>query len=152
MDSAYISAIAALAGSVIGGLTSLSASWISHIVQARTQQILGDKTRRQKLYKVFIEEASKLYADALTNDKAEVTKLIDLYALTSRMRVLSSPPVVEGAETVVQLIIETYFEPNKTLHDLRDSFPTHKLDLLRNFSEACRAEDLPGGRQRRSRR
>ena len=35
MDPAYISAIAALAGSAIGGLTSLAASWLSQNVQAR---------------------------------------------------------------------------------------------------------------------
>jgi hypothetical protein len=64
MDSAYVSAIAALAGSVIGGVTSLAATWLSQNAQARAQQIMNDKSQRQDLYKAFIEEASNLYADA----------------------------------------------------------------------------------------
>jgi hypothetical protein len=57
MDPAYVSALAALSGSIIGGLNSLEASWVSQNAQPRTQQILGDKTRRQELYEAFIEEA-----------------------------------------------------------------------------------------------
>jgi hypothetical protein len=94
MDPAYISAIAALAGSAIGGLTSLAASWLSQNVQARTQQYVQDKARREELYKTFIEEASRLYADALATDKTEVANFVRLYAMVSRMRVLSTPAVV----------------------------------------------------------
>ena len=141
MDSSYITALAALGGSIIGGLTSLGASWVSQNAQARTQQLLGDKSRRQEIYKSFIEEASRMYVDALANDKAEVSKLIGLYVLLSRMRVLSSQPVVESADQVIQAIIGTYFEPNRGFGDLREAMQRHKLDPLRHFSEACR-DDL----------
>jgi hypothetical protein len=85
-------------------LTSLGASWVSQNAQAHAQQLLGDKSRRQELYKAFIEEASKLYGDALVSDKAEVSKLIGLYVMLRRMRILSSQPVVENAEKVIQII------------------------------------------------
>ena len=150
MDSASVTAIAALAGSVIGGLTSLTATWISQSVQARTQQLVSDKARRQELYKMFIDEASNLYADALASDQAEVSKMIGLYAMTSRIRVLSSQDVVESAEKVIHVIVETYFQPNKTLDDLRGALLGHKLDLLRSFSEACREEIFSIGRHPRS--
>jgi hypothetical protein len=91
MEPAYITAFAALAGSLIGGLTSLAASWLSQHVQVREQQRVQDLNKREELYKDFIEEASKLYVDAYEHDKAEVSNLINLYALVSRMRVLSSP-------------------------------------------------------------
>lgn len=141
MDPAYLSAVAALSGSVIGGLTSLAASWMSQNVQARTQQIVEDKTRRQKLYKSFIEEASRLYADAVVSDKAEVANLVGLYAMVSRMRVHSTAPVVGSAEKVVAMIVDTYFRPNKTLRELRGTMSSQDMDPLRHFSEACR-EDL----------
>ncbi|HEX9462971.1 MAG TPA: hypothetical protein VGB82_10270 [Alphaproteobacteria bacterium] len=141
MDPAYLSAVAALSGSVIGGFTSLAASWMSQNVQARTQQIVEEKTRRQKLYKSFIEEASRLYGDALVSDKVEVATLIGLYAMVSRMRVHSTAPVVESAEKVVSMIVDTYFGPNKTLRELRGAIGSHDLDPLRHFSDACR-EDL----------
>lgn len=50
--------IAALAGSVVGGLTSLSATWISQSVQHGSSKHATEKARRQELYKMFIEEAS----------------------------------------------------------------------------------------------
>ena len=85
MDTAYVTAFAALAGSVIGGLTSLAASWLSQHVQFRAQQLAQDLSRREELYKKFIEEASKWYADAYEHDQAKVANLVNLYALVSRM-------------------------------------------------------------------
>jgi hypothetical protein len=139
MDAAYVSALAALSGSIIGGLTSLGASWLSQNAQARTQQLLDDKNRREELYKAFIEEAMKLYGEALVSNDAQVSKFVALYVMLSRMRVLSSPSVVENAEKVIHTISETYYEPNRTLRDLRGKTAT--VEILRCFSEACR-EDL----------
>jgi len=141
MDTAYISAIAALSGSVIGGLTSLAASWLSQSAQARAQQVIQDKGRRQELYKVFIEDASRLYGEALMTDKAEISNLVGLYAMVSRMRILSASPVADAADDVVRLIIQTYFEPNKTLYDVREITKSGHIDPLRTFSEVCR-DDL----------
>jgi hypothetical protein len=141
MDTAYISAIAALSGSVIGGLTSLAASWLSQSAQARAQQVIQDKSRRQDLYKVFIEDASRLYGEALMTDKAEISNLVGLYAMVSRMRILSASPVADAADDVVRLIIQTYFEPNKTLYDVREITKSGHIDPLRTFSEVCR-DDL----------
>jgi len=101
---------------------------------------LGEKARRQKLYKQFIDEASKLYADALVHDRAELSALVSVYALISRMRVVSSPAVIEKAEAVVHLIIDTYFTPNKTFSEVRELMNGHAVNPLRAFSEECRAE------------
>ena len=97
MESAYFSAFAALAGSTIGGLTSLTASWLTQHEQFRAQQRASDLSRREQLYENFIEEASRWYADAYEHDTAQVSNLVNLYALVSRMRVLSSPTIVESA-------------------------------------------------------
>src|ERR1700756_3889536 len=96
MNAAYLPAVAALAGSAIGGLTSLASAWLTQNHQDRAKGILQDKSRRQKLYKQFIDEASKLYADALAHDEAEVAALVSVYALISQIRVLSGAAVVEG--------------------------------------------------------
>jgi hypothetical protein len=99
-----------------------------------------NKSRRQKLYKEFIEEASKLYADALGHNEAEVSAFVKVYALISRMRVLSSVEIVEKAEKVVRMIFDTYFAPNKTLTELRGLLNSPAIDPLRDFSESCRKE------------
>jgi hypothetical protein len=108
--------------------------------QDRARRLSQDKIRRQKLYKQFIDEPSKLYADALVHDQAEVSALVSVYALINRMRVLSRSDVVESAEAVVRTIVETYFAPNKTFPELRELMSSHAIDPLRAFSEICRAE------------
>jgi hypothetical protein len=140
MNPAYLPALAALAGSATGGLTSFASTWLTLRRQGSTSQRSRDLAKRQKLYRQFIDEASKLYADALVHDKAEVSALVRVYALISRMRVLSSPAVIEKAEAVVRMIVDTYFAPNKTFPEVRTLMDSRAIDPLRAFSEACRAE------------
>jgi hypothetical protein len=120
MDSASISAFAALGGALIGGLTSFATSWLTQQTQARQQQLIHKLTRREDLYKDFIEEASKLYADSLVHDTADVSQLVRLYAMISMMRALSPATIVENADKVVRMIVNTYLAPNKTFPELRD--------------------------------
>jgi hypothetical protein len=87
-----------------------------------------------------MDEASKLYADAPVHGSSEVSALVSVYALVNQMRVLSSSVVVERAQTVVRMIIETYFAPNKTFPELRELLNTQAFDPLRAFSEECHAE------------
>ena len=141
METAYLSAIAALAGSAVGGLTSLTASLLMQRAQFNAQQLAHYIGRRGDLYKDFIEEASKTFADAIEHDVADASKLVRLYALVSRMRVLSSQVVIDEADRVMKRIVETYQSPNKSLRDIvaydRES---DVLDPLRDFSNACRDE------------
>ena len=141
MDAPYISALAALAGSAIGGFTSLAASWLSQHAQFKSQRLAHDVTRREQLYESFIEEASRLYADAYEHSEAEVAKLVKLYAVWSARCVL--PPCRKrstAADAVVRVIIETYLAPNKTFRDVLDILDKKDMDPLRAFSDACREE------------
>jgi hypothetical protein len=112
-------AFAALAGSVIGGLTTFAAAWVTQRQQANVQWLLQEKTRRQELYQQFIEEASKLYLDAPMHDEAAIPPLVSLYASLNKMRVVSTPGVAERADKLVRMIVDTYFLPNKTFQELR---------------------------------
>jgi len=143
MNPASLSAVAALSGSAVGGLTSFFSSWLGQSGQLRSQLFLNDKGRRQELYREFVDEASTLYIDSLTRDTPDLTRLVALYALISRMRVLSSQKVIEEAEKAGQLIVRSYPEPNKTFADLRAMVYEHAFDPLRSFSESCR-EELEG--------
>jgi hypothetical protein len=140
MNASYLPALAALAGSTIGGLTSFASAWLTLHHQDRANRVSGEKTRRQKLYKQFIDEASRLYADALVHDQAEVSALVGVYALISRMRVTSSSAVIASAEAVLRMILDTYFAPNKTFPQLRELVDNHSVDPLSAFAEECRAE------------
>ena len=140
MNASYLPALAALAGSTIGGLTSFASAWLTLHHQDRANRVSGEKTRRQKLYKQFIDEASRLYADALVHDQAEVSALVGVYALISRMRVTSSSAVIVSAEAVIRMILDTYFAPNKTFPQLRELVDHHSVDPLSAFAQECRAE------------
>jgi len=140
MDAAYFSGLAALAGSVIGGLTSLGATWLTQHSQLGAQRFARTLERRETLYKDFIDEASRLYVDAFGHEQTDVANLVRLFAMISQMRVVSSARVIENAHMVGRLIMETYVAPNKTFVDLQGTVESHMVDPLRRFSEACREE------------
>jgi hypothetical protein len=140
VDASIISALAALTGAAVGGLTSGAAAWVNHRSQVRTDWILHEKSRRQTLYRDFIEEAAKCYIDALQHDEADIPGLVGLYAKLSSMRALSSKPVVHYAEDVVRKILDTYLEPDKSFVELREMAVDGSIDLLRGFSNTCRDE------------
>src|SRR5215468_7735489 len=140
MDASVISAVAALVGATIGGLTSVLASWLSQRTQVRAQWLEQDVVRRQDLYKEFIEEASKCYVHALQHDEADVPALVGLYAKLGRMRVLSSPKVLENAEEIERKIVDTYLAPDKTFLELREMINSGSVNPLNDFSAVCRAE------------
>ena len=140
MDSGYITALAALGGAALGGLTSFATSWTTLRIQMKAQRSESSKSKRQKLYKAFIDHAAKSYGDALIHDKLETTGLIDLHSLVSRMRVVSSQPVIESAIKVVKVITDTYNQPNKTPEEIEAMIDNGSVDVLLSFSEACREE------------
>ena len=140
MDAPTVSALAALGGALIGGLTSFAASWATQQSQSRAQQLAHKLAKREELYKDFIDEASKLYADSLIHETSDVSQLVNLYAMISRMRVLSSVNTTEKADQVARAIVNTYLAPNKTFFQLRDMVNNGTIDLLKDFSEACREE------------
>ena len=137
MDLLYIPALASFSGSASGTLASIVTGWVTQRRKDRVHHRLRATSQREELYKSFIEEASRLYADALVNDKSEVSKLVDLYALIARMKILSSDGVIE-AEKAGKLILNTYLSPNRTFVDLPDLID--EMDPLRDFSDACRRE------------
>jgi hypothetical protein len=140
MNPIYFSGFAALAGSAVGGLTSLTSAWVTQSRHDLAEHFERDKSGRQKLYKKFIDEASKLYADALVRNEAQIASLVSVYALINQMRVLSSSAVIAEAEAVVRTIIETYFAPNRTFTELRNAVNSNPTYPLNTFSEKCREE------------
>ena len=141
MEVAYISALAALAGSVIGGVTSTGMTWLTQRAQTRSGQLAHEFARREELYRDFIVAASKTYGDALVSSEPKLPELIALYSVISRMRVLSAPRTVASADKVMLTIIDAYFTPNRSLRELRDLIKAGAgIDPLKDFSQAAREE------------
>ena len=150
MDSSVISAGAAVAGAAIVGIMSFLGAWTAKQKEVRAQWLVQDRLRRQDLYKEFIQVASKCFVDALQHEKPDIASLVAIYEKTSRMRVVSSPRVLTDAEQVLRRIIDALSEPPVILTNdkVREMFETGSADVLRNFSESCRAEfDALGAEQ-----
>ena len=140
MEPAYLSALAALAGATIGGLTSFATSWTTQQAQLRHAHREAEKAKLEALYSDFIAEAARRYGDALTHQTEEVTGLVQLYALVERMRLISDRAVVIAATTVVATIVTTYLGPNRSLHEMMDFADKGGMNFLTEFGEAGRKD------------
>jgi hypothetical protein len=139
-SAAYLSAVAALVGTFVGGITSIATSWLGQQRQTKEQRRARQKSELQMLYKQFIQDASQLYVDALEHSTTELAKLVDIYATINRIRVLSSPKVVIEADNALRMILDTYAKENATFSGVRQSIDHGFPDPLRAFAEACHEE------------
>jgi len=141
MDVAYVSALAALGGSVVGGLISGVATWLTQ----RSQILAGHRahqiSHREELFRDFILVASKAHGQAVMSNQPELQDLVSMYGAINRMEVLCSPRTVECAERVMQVTLETYFQPNKALPDILEMMKAGAwINPLSEFAEAARKE------------
>jgi hypothetical protein len=139
-SAAYLSAVAALVGTFVGGITSIATSWLGQQRQTKEQRRSGEKNELQALDKQFIQDASKLYVNALEHNTTEIPKLVDVYATLNRIRVLSSPKVIAEADGALRMIVDTYAKENATFSGIRQLIDHGFPDPLRAFSEACHEE------------
>ena len=138
MDTAYISAFAALGGSAVGALASFMTTWLTLNSQDRANRSVRAVNRRENLYGEFIEEAAKLYSDALTNAPEDAKKFVHIYALVSKLRLFASRDVLVQVEELMLKIVQTYESPEK---DFQCAIRRpNDMDILRPFGEACRKE------------
>jgi len=70
MDAGYISAMTALAGSMIGALASIATTWVIQHSQTRATQRAQDRARCEALYGKFIREAFSGAAGAVAVEAA----------------------------------------------------------------------------------
>jgi hypothetical protein len=142
MDAAYLSALSALSGSAIGALASLTSTWLTQRYQDRSQRLTQERARRERIFGELIEQASQLYADALSHTPLEdPARLVPLYATLGKLRLFASEHTIAAADAVMARIVETYYSPNLDF-TARPSpqVQVGDFDILRAFTEACRAE------------
>ena len=120
MDAALISALAALAGSVVGGLTSGFTNWWNQRAQAKASLLAHLLSRHEELFKDFIVLASRCYGQALMSNTPQLQELVELYGMISRMRIMCSPHLVASAEKVMIETIASYSTPNRTVAEIHD--------------------------------
>ena len=128
-------------------LSDCSPATVTGVVASATLQRLLTVTvrspgsrQREALYIEFVDEAARLYGDALGHQKDEVADLVKIYALIGRIRLVSPRPVVTAAERTLDTISQTYLAPNRTLHEVMEDFHRGGSDFFAEFGEACRQD------------
>lgn len=139
MNLAYISGLAALAGSAIGALASSTTTWLTQRYQNDSQRISAEISRRERLFGEFISQASESYADAIACACLEnPAKLVPIYATISKLRMIATASTIEAAEAVLQDILATYDQPSFVPQGNKER--SEGRDILRKFAESCRTE------------
>jgi hypothetical protein len=141
VDVAVITAMAAIAGSSVGAVTTFATTWLVQNNQMQSQRRGAELAKREKLYADFIAEAAKRFTDSLSHQSETPEFLVILLAFIGQMRLFSSPEVVAAAEQLARAIVDSYIAPNRGLKELRDAFlDKSRIDPLGQFAVVSRKE------------
>ena len=140
MDAAIITALAAVSGSIVGGLGSFATTYFTQRNQAHREFLSRDVAHREELYAQFIKEATNLYIDSLDKTLENPTALIGMYSLVGRIRLTAGDKVLLAAEKVMETIVDSYNRPPIKFEDVYKEWRKEHIDPLKEFTEACREE------------
>ena len=147
MDGVISNGVAAIRGALVGGLASLTSTWVSERTRHKRDLLQREITKRESTYSEFIDHASKLYVTSAThnlndhdaNFESELEGAVSLYGIASRIRLFASDRVIKETEAVLDVILVQYGAENISLHELRER-KLKERDPLKSFSVSCRRE------------
>ncbi len=140
MDATFVSAMAGVLGSLVGGSASVATAWITQRTLSKRELFRLEMRKREALYGEFVGECAKLLMDAFTHTLDKPETLLPIYALINRIRLSASQPVLAEAEHLLRRITEQYFARNFTVEELRQIARSADADPLKAFGDACRVE------------
>jgi hypothetical protein len=142
MDSTLVTAMAAALGSLLGAGASIVTTWMTQRTQSARAQMEGKLRDRESLYGEFITEASRLTVEALGHSLEQPETFVKIYGMLGRIRLVATDPVLAAAEACCRRIVDLYAKPIMTIEQIRVALEQERIDPLRDFSAACRAELL----------
>jgi hypothetical protein len=136
--------MAAVMGAFVGGLASLASTWVGERSRHRRDLLQREVDKREHAYSDFIERASKVFVASATHniddDDGEIEGMVDLYAISSRIRLFASDQVIKEAEQVIDRIFAQYGDANMSTEQLLTNAVEKRDDFLKPFSIVCRRE------------
>ena len=147
MDAGVSNGLAAVMGALVGGLASLTSSWVGERTRHRRDVLQREISKRESTYSEFIEHASKLYVTSATHNlsddavdlESELKGAVSLYGIASRIRLFASDRVIKEAEGVLDRILIQFGAENISVDELRER-KLKEPDPLKSFSVSCRRE------------
>jgi hypothetical protein len=140
MDTAIVSTLAGIVGTLCGGSASVATAWVTQKTQNKRERIRAEVKKREALYGEFINECSQRVMDSLARNLDKPETLLSIYALLNRIRLCASEAVLTQAQEIVKFIMEQYFAPNVSVEEFHERVHNDGIDPLKAFSEACRRE------------
>jgi hypothetical protein len=132
---ALISAGAALFGTVGGGLISFLTTYFLKKKEWQQGQVATEIEKREALYSEFMSEAGKRMLLSIDRIIHQADEMSEIYALLGKIRMRSSPAVVEAAESFTQRIMQSL----RLRAGSKDEVENPSVSRSR-FSDACRTE------------
>jgi hypothetical protein len=140
VDTASVSALAVVLGSLVGGSATVATAWLTQRTLRKHERIGEEIRQRETLYSEFIREGSKLVVDSFAHTLERAETLLAAYELINRIRLSASDAVLKEAESVLRRVTEEYFSPNLSVEDIHELVRSGAADPVKQFAEACRAE------------
>jgi hypothetical protein len=140
MDQAYVSAVAALAGAVVGGITSLGTTWLTISSQARAARLASERSKREELYGRFMDELARLYAFAINSEAADYSKAASAFALKGRIMLMSSAAVAESAGKALAYVVDLAMGPRLSAEEVRKMMDDASANVIDDFGQKARKE------------
>ena len=131
--SIVVPAVAALAGTVAGGLITFFTNFWLKRAEWRKEMIASERSKREQLYSDFMAEAGRLLCAGVDKSIDSASEMSVLYSLVGRIRMLASAPVVSAAEELTTEVINGLGRKSK-------EESTRKIPIADRFSTACRKE------------
>lgn len=138
--STLIPALAALCGSLVGGVTSFATTYFGHRHQGRRERLLAELAKREALYGQFVDEAVAMYVDSLDRTLDQPARVIGLFATIARIRLIGSAEVLDAAEKVGRDVIASYGRPRMSAEEFLRMRQDDAFEPFKAFTLACRRE------------
>ena len=144
MEATLITAMAGVFGSLVGASASIGTTWLTKQTELVRTTAVRNLRERERLYKEFLTEASRVAVHALTHSFEGPDQIVALYGILSRIRLVASNAVVREGEMCCVRILAMYGKPSMTADELGGILTAANdlagLDPLKTFSNACREE------------
>ncbi len=116
---------------MMGAAASVSMTWINQHKQTVRELTQARLRERETLCSEFITEASRLAVDAISHSLDTLEKLVNLYGIIGRIRLVACEEVLAEAEICCQQIVELYLRPNISVDQIAGSFDLEKIDPIK---------------------
>jgi hypothetical protein len=140
MDSALITGMAAVLGSLAGASASIATTWMTQRSQKIRERAQSELRRRETLYGEFIAEVSRLTTDAFDHSLERPETLANLYGILGRMHLVATAPVMKAAQECCHYLVDLYSNPNMTIEQIYTTLRETSAHPLTAFGAACRVE------------